>query len=167
MPHRLQDLEQRTALLQQQLTRLRHKSQWFTVAQIGLFLAAVGMVACAITYQPRVLYALLAAILFAGYLLLRRTDGRNSRDIEQQQRLIAAYQREISYFHGDYNCFDEGKDFVNPSHPFSFDLDLFGKDSLFQRVCRTVTVGGRNLLARWLTKETVTQPWQLARCSGI
>ena len=155
MPHRLQDLEQRTALLQQQLTLLRHKSQWFTVAQIGLFLAAVGMVACAITYQPRVLYALLAAILFAGYLLLRRTDGRNSRDIEQQQRLIAAYQREISYFHGDYNCFDEGKDFVNPSHPFSFDLDLFGKDSLFQRVCRTVTVGGRNLLAQWLTKETV------------
>ena len=155
MPHRLQDLEQRTALLQQQLTLLRHKSQWFTVVQIGLFLAAVGMVACAITYQPRVLYALLAAILFAGYLLLRRTDGRNSRDIEQQQRLIAAYQREISYFHGDYNCFDEGKDFVNPSHPFSFDLDLFGKDSLFQRVCRTVTVGGRNLLAQWLTKETV------------
>ena len=155
MPHRLQDLEQHTALLQQQLTLLRHKSQWFTVVQIGLFLAAVGMVACAITYQPRVLYALLAAILFAGYLLLRRTDGRNSRDIEQQQRLIAAYQREISYFHGDYNCFDEGKDFVNPSHPFSFDLDLFGKDSLFQRVCRTVTVGGRNLLAQWLTKETV------------
>lgn len=155
MPHRLQDLEQRTALLQQQLTLLRHKSQWFTVAQIGLFLAAVGMVACAITYQPRVLYALLAAILFAGYLLLRRTDGRNSRDIEQQQRLIAAYQREISYFHGDYNCFDEGKDFVNPSHPFSFDLDLFGKDSLFQRVCRAVTVDGRNLLAQWMTKETV------------
>jgi len=155
MTNRLQDLDQHTTRLQQQLTLLRHKSQWFTVAQIGLFLAAIGMVACAITYQPKALYAFLAAVLFAGYLLLRRTDGRNSRDIEQKQRLIAAYQREISYFHGDYNCFDEGKDFVNPSHPFSFDLDLFGKDSLFQRVCRTVTVGGRNLLAQWLTKETV------------
>ena len=146
MTNRLQDLEQRTARLQQQLTRLRHKSQWFTVAQIGMFLATLGMVACAITYQPKVLYALLAAVLFVGYL--------NSRNIERQQRLIAAYQREISYFHGDYSCFDEGKDYINPSHPFSFDLDLFGKDSLFQRVCRAVTVGGRDLLAQWLTKET-------------
>lgn len=154
MANRLQDLEQRTARLQQQLTRLRHKSQWFTVAQIGMFLATLGMVACAITYQPKVLYALLAAVLFVGYLLLRRTDGLNSRNIERQQRLIAAYQREISYFHGDYSCFDEGKDYINPSHPFSFDLDLFGKDSLFQRVCRAVTVGGRDLLAQWLTKET-------------
>ena len=155
MTNRLQDLDQHTTRLQQQLTLLRHKSQWFTVAQIGLFLAAIGMVACAITYQPKALYAFLAAVLFAGYLLLRRTDGRNSRDIEQKQRLIAAYQREIGYFHGDYSGFDEGKEFVNPSHPFSFDLDLFGKDSLFQRVCRAVTVGGRNLLAQWLTKETV------------
>lgn len=155
MTNRLQDLDQHTTRLQQQLTLLRHKSQWFTVAQIGLFLAAVGMVACAITYQPKALYAFLAAVLFAGYLLLRRTDGRNSRDIEQKQRLIAAYQREISYFHGDYSGFDEGKEFVNPSHPFSFDLDLFGKDSLFQRVCRAVTVDGRNLLAQWMTKETV------------
>lgn len=154
MTNRLQDLEQHTARLQQQLTRLRHKSQWFTVAQIGMFLATLGMVACAITYQPKALYALLAAVLFVGYLLLRRTDGLNSRNIERQQRLIAAYQREISYFHGDYSCFDEGKDYINPSHPFSFDLDLFGKDSLFQRVCRTVTVGGRDLLAQWLTKET-------------
>lgn len=154
MTNRLQDLEQRTARLQQQLTRLRHKSQWFTVAQIGMFLATLGMVACAITYQPKVLYALLAAVLFVGYLLLRRTDGLNSHNIERQQRLIAAYQREISYFHGDYSCFDEGKDYINPSHPFSFDLDLFGKDSLFQRVCRAVTVGGRDLLAQWLTKET-------------
>lgn len=154
MTNRLQDLEQRTARLQQQLTRLRHKSQWFTVAQIGMFLATLGMVACAITYQPKVLYALLAAVLFVGYLLLRRTDGLNSRNIERQQRLMAAYQREISYFHGDYSCFDEGKDYINPSHPFSFDLDLFGKDSLFQRVCRAVTVGGRDLLAQWLTKET-------------
>lgn len=154
MTHRLQDLKQRTARLQQQLAHLRHKSQWFTVAQIGMFLAAVGMVACAITYQPKALYALLAAVLFVGYLLLRRTDGRNSRNIERQQRLIAAYQCEISYFHGDYSCFDEGKDYIDASHPFSFDLDLFGKDSLFQRVCRTVTVGGRNLLAQWLTKET-------------
>ena len=154
MTNRLQDLEQRTARLQQQLAHLRHKSQWFTVAQIGMFLAAIGMVACAITYQPKALYALLAAVLFAGYLLLRRTDGRNSRNIERQQRLIAAYMREISYFRGDYSCFDEGKDYIDASHPFSFDLDLFGKDSLFQRICRTVTVGGRNLLAQWLTKET-------------
>ena len=145
MTHRLQDLEQHTAFLQQQLTRLRHKSQWFTVAQIGMFLAALGMVACAVTYQPKSLYALLAAVLFVGYLLIRQSDGRNSHNIERQQRLIAAYQRETSYFHGDYSCFDEGKDFVNSSHPFSFDLDLFGKDSLFQRICRTVTVGGRDL----------------------
>ena len=163
MTHRLQDLKKRNSLLQQQLAHLRHKSQWFTVAQIGMFLAAVGMVACAITYQPKALYALLAAVLFVGYLLLRRTDGRNSRNIERQQRLIAAYMREISYFRGDYSCFDEGKDYIDASHPFSFDLDLFGKDSLFQRVCRTVTVGGRSIGTTQRRSHGTTAAHRLAR----
>ncbi len=153
MPDRLTFLQHQAHHLEQQLDRLRQRSRWLTVAQITAFLGAGGMVAGAVTEPSALLYGVLAAILFLGYLLLRRTDGRNSRNMELQQRLLAAYRREICYHQGDYSCFDEGEDNIDPAHPFSFDLDLFGKDSLFQRVCRTVTADGRKRLAQWLTSD--------------
>ncbi|WP_162416818.1 MutS-related protein [Cyclobacterium roseum] len=46
--------------------------------------------------------------------------------------------------------FDPGTDFIDPTHPFSSDLDLFGKHSLFQLLNHTVSKGGREKLAGWI-----------------
>ena len=40
-------------------------------------------------------------------------------------------------------------------HPFTFDLDVFGQNSLFARLNRTVTTGGKALLARNLSFEEI------------
>ncbi|MDN3689588.1 MutS-related protein [Cyclobacterium jeungdonense] len=46
--------------------------------------------------------------------------------------------------------FDPGADFIDPNHPFSSDLDLFGEHSLFQLLNHTVSNGGRSKLAQWI-----------------
>uniref|UniRef100_UPI003217A678 MutS-related protein n=1 Tax=uncultured Draconibacterium sp. TaxID=1573823 RepID=UPI003217A678 len=51
--------------------------------------------------------------------------------------------------------FHNGEEFLNTEHFFSYDLDLFGDGSLFQYLNRTVTVGGRQKLAGWLTKPSL------------
>ena len=50
----------------------------------------------------------------------------------------------------DYSGFDDGAAYIDSSHSFSHDLDIFGKDSFFQSINRTCTEHGRDLLAGWL-----------------
>ena len=59
-------------------------------------------------------------------------------------------QKELKGIQLDYSDFDEGKEFVDPSHTYSFDLDVFGKKSLFQAINRTCTKIGKNTLAQWM-----------------
>src|SRR5262249_31580380 len=44
-----------------------------------------------------------------------------------------------------------GGRFLDPSHPYAADLDLFGRGSLFELLCTARTQGGEETLARWLT----------------
>ena len=49
----------------------------------------------------------------------------------------------------DFSDFDDGKEFVNPSHLYTLDLDVFGEHSLFQYINRTATPIGKQHLASW------------------
>lgn len=57
---------------------------------------------------------------------------------------------ELQALSGDYSSFEDGKEYVNPEHPYSFDLDIFGRRSLFQSINRTCTFFGKVRLAEWL-----------------
>ncbi len=49
---------------------------------------------------------------------------------------------------------DDGEEFISDNHPYTSDLDIFGKSSLFKFVNRTATKPGRTLLATWLQQPT-------------
>lgn len=50
---------------------------------------------------------------------------------------------ELSALADNYEPFEDGKEFTNPAHRYSFDLDLFGRHSLFQALNRTCTSFGK------------------------
>ena len=89
-----------------------------------------------------------------NYLGIRRLDDKNKEKIEHLSALLKVYQDEIKAWEGDFSPFETGDCYQNPQHPYSFDLDVFGKSSLFNRICRTITSGGSEALARNLTRET-------------
>src|SRR5207302_1698082 len=45
---------------------------------------------------------------------------------------------------------DPGARYLDESHLYAADLDLFGAGSLFERLCEAHTRGGQDLLAAWL-----------------
>lgn len=51
----------------------------------------------------------------------------------------------------DLKSFDSGVEFLNKTHPFSNDLDLFGDHSLFQLLNHTVSKEGKSKLASQMT----------------
>jgi|26BtaG_2_1085354.scaffolds.fasta_scaffold00209_12 DNA mismatch repair ATPase MutS len=50
--------------------------------------------------------------------------------------------------------FDTGGKFIDPNHPYTSDLDIFGQHSIFQLVNRTTTESGSILLSQWFSGPT-------------
>ncbi|MEM6629752.1 MAG: DNA mismatch repair protein MutS [Bacteroidota bacterium] len=84
-----------------------------------------------------------------------------------RKRLVQINQEELQALSGDFSAFESGKVFIDPSHPYSFDLDLFGKRSLFQSLNRTVTLLGQQNLAGCLQRPLKTPKEILDRQTAI
>lgn len=70
-------------------------------------------------------------------------------------KLIEINQLELNVFKDDISKLDSGAAFIDPEHPFSHDIDLFGTKSFFQYANRTATLAGKNKLATILTANTI------------
>jgi len=69
----------------------------------------------------------------------------------QFQILRQINEQEIKRLEGDFSTFQsDGSIFINAEHPYTSDLDIFGKNSLFQWLCRSSTISGQEKLAEFL-----------------
>ncbi len=62
-------------------------------------------------------------------------------------------ENEIDCLKMKSNTYYSGNSFHTPDHDFSFDMDLFGKNSIFQYINRSATGVGNKALAGWLSDE--------------
>lgn len=94
-----------------------------------------------------ILSAFLTVILFMFLLKLfsLHTDKK-----EFAGNLAVINSKEVASLEGDHSGFVPGNQYADHSHDFSYDVDLFGDDSLFQYMNRTVTGYGRDIFAGWL-----------------
>ena len=142
-----------------QTARLKHRNRWFLTGEIGFFAALIGFLIL-YTLVPGGAWCLVcAAACFAIYGCIRLFDAKNSRRIEALGKLETVCRAERLAQDGDFSAFGDGSHHLHPQHSFALDLDLFGSQSLFQRLNRTVTTAGSNRLAHYLT----TLPAQDAR----
>ena len=93
-----------------------------------------------------------APMLF--FLVLFAAAVKRNISLEQQKRKLQALElivkNELLALDHQFSHFDNGADFLDPSHFNSYDLDLFGEGSVFQFINRTSTQSGRQKLADWL-----------------
>ena len=132
------------------IRRLKRKNKAYVAAELATFIAAVAMVV-AYTVWGGGLWLAAAATLLAAYVASRRLDVRNGERIARAESLHTVCANELKYLGGDFSPFDDGRRYADPKHPYTFDMDVFGPLSLYHRICRTVTTGGSDCLARWLS----------------
>lgn len=87
---------------------------------------------------------------FLPFFILVKVHNRLYFRKEQLETQLKLNQDELEGLEGDYSAFDEGSEFVDARHPYSYDLDLFGRKSLFQALGRTCTHIGKQTLATWM-----------------
>ena len=138
-----------------EVAALKRKNTGFITGELLAFGGILAFLICYFALDGDTQnYLLGAAWCLFAYLGIRRLDDKNKEKIEHLSALLKVYQDEIKAWEGDFSPFETGDSYQNPQHSYSFDLDVFGKSSLFNRICRTITSGGSEALARNLTRET-------------
>jgi hypothetical protein len=85
------------------------------------------------------------------FITLMAWHSRVLQNLKHLQNAVEFYQRGIDRLEERWTeCGEPGGRFIDPSHPYAQDLDLFGQGSLFQLLCSARTLGGEQKLAAWL-----------------
>lgn len=139
---------ERLSLTEGQLQQV--KKQIFRISMLRLALFIAGIAGLYFFFNQTTLLIICICLTFLPLFILVKIHNRffiRKEWLETQARII---QEELQALSGDYSSFEDGKEYVNPEHPYSFDLDIFGRRSLFQSINRTCTFFGKNRLAEWL-----------------
>lgn len=134
--------------LDEVLQSRKAKVKYIITAEILLFVVAVAVAVVYLCgYVSVAVFIPAFCIALASFVGVKVFDRQNSVAIDGMEARIDVYRQNIRYMEGDFSRFDDGKRYENPFHQYSFDMDVFGKGSLYNRLCRIVTTGGADRLA--------------------
>src|ERR1035437_1476153 len=94
--------------------------------------------------------ALGSGICCFGYIIKRNFTITHQKQFFQH--LTDINKNELKCINGDFSSYPRGDEHMEKTHPYTSDLDIFGKASLFQLINRTVSQPGNDMLAEWLKK---------------
>ncbi len=136
----------------QKVSFFERRSKYISIVRLLVFLVSFVLVYYfASNESTQGIFLSLAGGVVAFIILIKW----HSRALEQKRIHIAlreVNENELAACQGNYGKFPDGAEFGIPDHPFSNDLDLFGRNSLYQYLNRTATVAGQKKLARSLMR---------------
>ncbi len=128
------------------------KKQYNTISIIRL---AVAVIAIAFGYYGlkqgnfnTYILPILGCVAVFVFLMKKHADVANKK--LRAATLVAINKDEITHLERKGNNFDNGAEYIDFKHPYSYDLDIFGQNSLFQYINRTETYKGKEKLAKML-----------------
>ena len=144
-----------------ELQSARKRIYYISLLRLVLF---IGAIAGAITFWSDgwlyiSVFAILPFILFV-WLVKRHNLWFHRKDFLKKK--IVINEQELRAIQYDFSDFEDGEEYIDPGHLYTFDLDVFGDHSLFQYINRTSTPVGKQHLANWFNshlenKEVIEQ----------
>jgi len=140
-----QRLQERRADIAQR----ERRNQRLSYARLGAVTAALAVVWLALTQHTfSILWVLAPAAVFVALIVIHE---HLLRVIERLRRAERYFEKGVARLDGKWMGTGEpGDRYLDPSHPYAQDLDLFGKGSVFELLCTARTRIGEDTLARWL-----------------
>lgn len=135
-----------------EIDRREKRCKFFIAAELLSFAAVIAAIVAYASWNGGWMAVAGGGIGVAFFFWVRQKDVANDEAIKDKEDLRSVYRKELSYLDGDFSCFPTGEEYVDPHHAFTFDMDIFGHGSLFNRIDRTITSGGSDFLARELAE---------------
>lgn len=132
----------------------REKRRLSVISWMRLVLFIAGVVISGILFTTGAVAGTSGVVItLILFLVLVRKFSMSAERIRLFENLVRINVNELKAIDGDYSDFDGGSEYRDRSHDYSEDIDLFGDNSLFSYLNRTVTGHGSSMLATWLKGE--------------
>jgi hypothetical protein len=139
----------RAAIFRSEADALRLKYDRYSWVRLGVFLGGIGLVALLFTVHWAI-GAVAAVVFLGGFYRLMQWHLAIQAAANHAERLAAINEAESKALAHDFSGFPDGARFLRHDHPYALDLDLFGRQSMFQACCRATTAIGQERLAQYL-----------------
>jgi hypothetical protein len=114
-------------------------------------LVAAGVVLLVLVFAAHWLHPAWLAMPVVAFLAVSYWHQRVARALRRARRAVVYYERGLDRLEDRWHgTGDTGSRFLDENHPNALDLDLFGRDSMYQLLCTARTRSGEELLASWL-----------------
>ncbi|MEL6867019.1 MAG: hypothetical protein AAFP19_21520 [Bacteroidota bacterium] len=132
------------------------KARYNRLSFIRLVLFGIAVFVSIFLWSLSGTYLLIFLLLFlpAFFVFVRWHQGIQKEQYFEET-LAKINGEELTVLGGQYDFFDAGKNFIDTSHPYTIDLDIFGDYSFFQYTNRCSTTIGRERLAQYLSQTTL------------
>jgi len=87
-----------------------------------------------------------SGISLLAFISLLMWQNNLEKTLQFYKAQVYVYEEELAYLKKGIWSKNTGEEYINPSHPYTYDLDIFGKHSLFQKINRTKTYLGEKSL---------------------
>ncbi|MGB6691018.1 MAG: mismatch repair protein [Terracidiphilus sp.] len=142
----------------------RRRDKLFVGAKIAIAVAAVGMMLLYLHAGHGIWMLGMAFAVFVALALLHERVLRSIRDVKA---VIAFYERGIARLEDRWaGTGESGERFLDATHPYARDLDIFGKGSIFELLCTCRTRAGEEMLARWLLEAAPPDEIRARQAAG-
>lgn len=132
-----------------QYNSFNNKLRWLSFIRLILFVGVIGLGYYYLAHHQR--YWLVTALVFLGaFLYCIRLYDIIKEKADFSKALIDINNNEVSFLNGSVSVYADGKEYKDPHHAYSYDLDLFGDSSLYIFLNRTTTTFGKESLAQSL-----------------
>lgn len=130
-----------------QIIKLKTKGRIFSWLRLLLFI--LWSVFVVMIFSAGTLFILPMLLTLAAFIIFIARDQKNQINLRYWEQFSKVLDDELKALVYDFT-FNSGSQYVDPSHPFINDLDVFGDKSLFQSINRTATIKGSDYLANSL-----------------
>lgn len=129
-----------------------HRINLSSLARLLVLVALIWLLVLGVKTNDLIFY-LLSALMLVLFLFLVSLFNRYKGERELLRQLLILNEKELTCLDHNFHNLPDGSEHADTSHPWSHDLDIFGKGSLFQYLNRSSTLKGSEILAALLTSE--------------
>ncbi|MBN2261604.1 MAG: hypothetical protein JW735_01750, partial [Prolixibacteraceae bacterium] len=129
------------------------KKQLLLYSLVRLLFFLLALCSPFVLYNYSVILAIALPLVLSGFFVWA-VKKHLSLAVEKEfnQHILQINNDELKAINHEFLHFDDGAKYINPDHFYTYDLDIFGRGSLFQFLNRTATPQGHRLLAKMLSE---------------
>jgi len=135
---------------QEEDARLSKLFNQISTIRIITFVAALILAIYVADIPDAKALGIVIVLFLISFVILVKWHNRVKYRRNHVRHLKQINEEEMLRIDGDLSSFDGGEEFKSRDHFYENDLDIFGRNSLFQLLNRCTTVTGRKMLAEWL-----------------